>query len=308
MSKIGVEIARPVQDANAFKQSERGTSARRDFNGGDASVRAEDTGISGKQPKVEEAEDPKLKEFMEAMKPKSKRKAWEMEEQPAETTKLDTDAGKMQLEAGQSDEEYEEVPKKAKKLRRTSDTKNDGLEQAQEPSKPPPTIEPEQDDIGETDEPNTVQSAVTDSDWARSRTSRLLGLLDDEEEEAAAQQQNPAVSDDSDDQMEPVKGVKAMQGPDEPQSSMPTPPSDELEDGPALLADPANDLVRSSMRLFVRNLPYDVKEEDLEAEFASYGNLEEVRCITFQQNLLRDEHLIGTADASAFDATSGRVF
>jgi multiple RNA-binding domain-containing protein 1 len=34
------------------------------------------------------------------------------------------------------------------------------------------------------------------------------------------------------------------------------------------------------MRLFVRNLPYDVKQEDLESEFASYGNVEEVSFIT----------------------------
>jgi RNA recognition motif-containing protein len=34
--------------------------------------------------------------------------------------------------------------------------------------------------------------------------------------------------------------------------------------------------VRASMRLFVRNLPYDVQQEDLQSEFASYGNVEEV--------------------------------
>ena len=34
--------------------------------------------------------------------------------------------------------------------------------------------------------------------------------------------------------------------------------------------------VRSSMRLFVRNLPYGVNAEDLEPEFEPYGNLEMV--------------------------------
>ena len=52
------------------------------------------------------------------------------------------------------------------------------------------------------------------------------------------------------------------------------------QDG-AVISDADIEAVRSSMRLFVRNLPYDVRREDLEAEFAPFENLEEVRFSQF---------------------------
>jgi multiple RNA-binding domain-containing protein 1 len=49
---------------------------------------------------------------------------------------------------------------------------------------------------------------------------------------------------------------------------------DEAESKPPV--DTEIETARTTMRLFVRNLPYDVTSGALEAEFAPYGNLEEV--------------------------------
>ena len=63
------------------------------------------------------------------------------------------------------------------------------------------------------------------------------------------------------------------------------------------------------MRLFVRNLPYDVQQEALQSEFASYGNVEEVSMtILLPPPTFQDEHLIGTTDAIAIEVNPGRVF
>ena len=82
---------------------------------------------------------------------------------------------------------------------------------------------------------------------------------------------------------------------------MPTPPTDDGNEG-ALESNYTVDVevVRSSMRLFVRNLPYDVKEEHLETEFAPFGNLEEVSySFPIFSRFLVMNVLIGTADAIA---------
>ena len=276
MSKIGVEIARPIQDEKTYRESKFAPTMRRGSNE-HAEVQDRNTLKRKRVDELKQADDPKLKEFLDAMKPKSKRKAWESEEQAAELQTLEIGDSKTQAETNQSDEEYEEVPKNTKRRKPASDAPNASLEEVVEA--PITSLE------NDTNEPTSEagmestsgdQPAVSDSDWARSRTSRLLGLLDDEEEEAADSNRK-AVSDFSDDDEEPEKGLSKVQQVNEPESSIPTPPSDPMDEDTATPTDPHVEAVRSSMRLFVRNLPYDVKESDLETEFESFGNLEEVR-------------------------------
>ena len=104
--------------------------------------------------------------------------------------------------------------------------------------------------------------------------------MDDEEEEAAARHEEVSDNDPDLD-----KGIAQVHQSKEPESSIPTPPSDVQDD----VHDPENDTeigaVRLSMRLFVRNLPYDVQEKDLEAEFESFGYLEEVCNLSFIPSL-----------------------
>jgi multiple RNA-binding domain-containing protein 1 len=280
MSKIGVEIARPVQDEKSFRQGRSVPTARRGSSDHDETQDGNE--LKRKRDDNQKKEDdPKLKEFLDAMKPKSKKNAWESEEQPAELQSLAMESGdlKVQVEANQSDDEYEQVPKKVKRRKSASEASNARVEGAEEA--PNKLLENETDEPkpeAGTEGPSGDQPAVSDSDWARSRTSRLLGLLDDEEEDQATADRNQReVADDSEDDKEPEKGISKVQEIKEPESSMPTPPSDPQDDSTLALADSKVDAVRSSMRLFVRNLPYDVKDSDLEAEFEPFRNLEEVR-------------------------------
>ena len=130
----------------------------------------------------------------------------------------------------------------------------------------------------------------------------------DDEEEEENNRPKPRTASVSSDEMEDVEPIKS--GPSKattkPETSAPAAAVDESAQ-PEADAEPTG--VRASMRLFVRNLPYDVKQEDLESEFASYGNVEEVSTtIPSHPPPFQDEHLIGTTDAIAFEVNPGRVF
>lgn len=278
MSRIGVELARPIEDSKSARGNGSAPTARRDTGGDDAATGANLLKRKRDVPVVEE-QDPKLKEFLDVYKPKSKKAAWEPEELPA-------DAGAVAVQDvvdhvvtadAQSDDEYEQVPKKTKRSKR-----DDEPSAVEEQAAASHSVLEEQPASEQVTDPSTQQDPnmpVSDADWARSRTSRLLGLLDDDEDEdTAAGAQKPASDVSSDDEMEverPTRPVQVIEKAPEAAASIPTPPADEgsHSDQPA---DPEIDAVRTSMRLFVRNLPYNVQKEDLQAEFASFGSLEDV--------------------------------
>ena len=134
----------------------------------------------------------------------------------------------------------------------------------------------------------------------------LLGLLDDEEEEAAnaSARNHIDVSSDGDDTPENGRTNKVEET--NSYDNMPTPPVDLVDDAISQ-AFSEQQAAGASMRLFVRNLPYDVKEEGLEAEFAPFGNLDEVGSLSLLFSQMMNI-LIGTADALAFDVISGEYF
>jgi multiple RNA-binding domain-containing protein 1 len=275
MSKIGVEIARPIQDAQSFKQSGSAPTAKRESLG-DRKLGQEHE-LKPRKGESEEKEDHKLKEFLDAMKPKNKRKAWEVDEQPV---KAQSDDDAVRIEAGRSDEEYEAVPKKAKLLKHAHEVPQKTVEEAKEAPESPMEHNVEDQFAEDSAVLQEAQPAVSDSDWARSRTSRLLGLLDDEEEDAAARDE---VISDGEPDLE--RGNAQVHQSKEPESSIPAPPSDIQGE----ILEPENDTgigaVRSNMRLFIRNLPYDIQEKDLETEFESFGHLEEVCNLSFVLSL-----------------------
>lgn len=119
----------------------------------------------------------------------------------------------------------------------------------------------------------TQAEPVSDSDWLRSKTSRLLGLLD-EEEQAEFDSRPPE---------RPTSPIKAPTAP-KPEPTMNDAPQNkgEAEEPDQAPEQDANvDLIRSSARLFVRNLPYDTTEADLEPTFVSFGRIEEVSILCF---------------------------
>lgn len=270
MSRINVEIARPPPTQHAQEAAVPKPTA--------AEISSERGALKRKRDSEgEDPQDPKLKEFMEVMKPKSKKKAWENEVAVVEDGQLAAEDEWQGIEEGQSDQEYEAVPKKVKGMMDASTVTH--LQPQPKSLAAQPTHEteaaPDPDvdlvDAEAVDKPN---AAISDSDWARSRTSRLLGLLDDEEEqvETSRRKESPESDEDTTNTPEaklspnPVTTGGAA-------SSLPSPPDDSIEGKPR---DEQEAGMERNGRLFVRNLPYDVKQEDLEAEFATFGSIDEV--------------------------------
>lgn len=257
MSKIGVELARPISDSSlpisrkAQREQERENAATRKKERVNAeAASALNSGTKRKRADVDES-DPKLKEFLDIMQPASKPKTWKAQTEDEEPpTKMQA----IEVPEGESDGEYEVVPKKSRKK-----------------SPPPPVIpieipapvvEAEPDRMVE-DHPERIAPNTTDEDWLRSRTNRLLDLMDPDEIGAAATGAVPA---------EPAVVAEAQ--PDE------TPdheePAEEVIEEDSDKPDPTIEAIKATGRLFVRNLPYTATEDDLREHFAPFGSLEEV--------------------------------
>ncbi|KAF2719634.1 RNA-binding domain-containing protein [Polychaeton citri CBS 116435] len=282
MSKISVELARPIQQSAQDDPVSKGSRAPT----ATLSFRKEEQGNEPKRKRDDEAEaeqDPKLKEFLEAMKPASKRRVLELGAEPQGTLAEASTKEQVAIDEVESDDEYEEVPRKSAAKNEPTDPQEEPTVQVSTAAEAPKgaQAEGERDDEGGEQR----QKSSSDIDWMRNRTSRLLGLLDDDEEQNLATPRKaqdtitPTVAEGSTD---PDIGAASKA---EPLSSIPTPPSDNTPELEEVNADV--ETVRSTMRLFLRNLSYQISKDDIEAEFASFGNLEE-----------RDEHLIGTAYAT----------
>lgn len=115
---------------------------------------------------------------------------------------------------------------------------------------------------------------VSDADWLRSKTSRLLGLLDEDEqadfEQHKAEEPAESPTRDNDESRNTVIeniGTNDVTNDDDDDDHMAqkTPEHDQNVD-----------LIRISARLFLRNLAYDIREDDLQPLFAPFGKIEEV--------------------------------
>ncbi|KAH7319214.1 hypothetical protein BKA65DRAFT_96890 [Rhexocercosporidium sp. MPI-PUGE-AT-0058] len=260
MSKIGVEIARPISDASlpvsrkAQREQERENVAARKKERTDAAAAASALNAGTKRKReVPDESDPKLKEFLDIMQPASKPKTWKAQ------TEDDEPPMKMQaieVPEGESDGEYEAVPKKAHKKGPPLPVKP--LEM------PTPVAEAEPDRMDE-DAPESTAPAATDEDWLRSRTNRLLDLMDPDEigiaGTGAVPTEPPAVAE-----------IKTDETPEHGEPAAEPEHEEEVDDQ----SDPTIEAIKATGRLFVRNLPYSATEDDLREHFSPFGSLEEV--------------------------------
>ncbi|KAF2661887.1 multiple RNA-binding domain-containing protein 1 [Lophiostoma macrostomum CBS 122681] len=268
MSKIFVEIARPVADHNV--PTSRTQRPEHEGTAHDAARKTtvpSDSALKRKRPDDEAAQDPKLKEFLEVMQPPSKTKRWANDEgHPANEILPASEMGdKVPAPGDASDEEYQAINKKPKKPR---PTKEPSVEAQPVPAKeraPTPRLE---DGQGDSRVATGESGPVSDADWLRSRTSRVLDLVEDDEipdrragepltmqndtEEAQETQTRP-------DDESPQQDYPETVGPDAADSE----PSEE-------------DKIRETGRLYLRNLHFDVSSDDLQGHFSKYGQLEEV--------------------------------
>jgi len=238
-------------------------------------------GQKRKRSEVDES-DAKLKEFLEVMQPAAKSKAWAAQ---AEDSEPPTKIQAIEIPDGESDGEYEAIPKKLRAK-----------------SPPKPTLLPEPSPVvvladkpAENEELITDASrpGLTDDEWLRSRTDRLLDLVDPDDI-APAQEVLP----------KPIANVVEQQLIKETKESnkdeLPVAEEVGIEEFEEEQPDPTIEAIKSSGRLFVRNLAYTATEQELRERFELYGSLEEVRmhfiCISFVSAFMMNIQ-IGTAYA-----------
>ena len=211
------------------------------------------------------------------MAPPSKTKVWSNEDYiPARNVVGAERASHIPEEDGQSDAEYEPVPKKRKK----SSSSTEESKQISLPTERPKQQVMESDGLEVernhkiANENGLVQNSAptSDTDWLRSRTSRLLGLVDDDELDLvqdfqrAPQESKTPTTIREDEEAVTRRSDAGSQTDQESQEA------DKQSD----------DTYRKSQdnletgRLFLRNLSYETNTDDLRSLFETYGILEEV--------------------------------
>lgn len=127
---------------------------------------------------------------------------------------------------------------------------------------------------------------TSDSDWMRSRTSRLLGLLDDDEEQGLQEStKNETLNDDID--VPPSESVMQEHSTATVNDISAASENDAADDN----GDNTIQAIKESQRLFIRNLSYKVTEEQLYELFKQFGRVEEVSEPSFflREDPARDE-------------------
>lgn len=201
---------------------------------------------------------------------------------------LDEDMPQVPIPEVESDGEYETIPSRKEKHSKDSheESKNqltthavpvtngvtasqgrEAVEESKELGHEPIGDESE----GTVDGAVEPSTAVNDDDWLRSRTNRLLDLMDPADvpppKRSDSTNKVSKVPDIADDVLKGAKSSDDVVGavtPDEPAAETSTTPD-------------TRDLIRRTSRLFLRNLPYGATEDEIREEFGKFGAIQEVR-------------------------------
>lgn len=250
--------------------------------------------------------DVKLQEYLEVMQPPSKSKTWANEDiSGSKTPTVAHLGGPPKEQDGESDEEYQKVSKQY----RHGKTNPEPRENSKNPKLPIPNTPDEfhseapapshieslpANPTVPAEFPQEVEEGIvsTDTDWLRTRTSRLLGLTDNEEDLNRGARERSAPPN-------PEAQVMTVQSETSPVPEVETTRDQEPRPGVSPIADGNLAAIELSGRLFIRNLPYSTLEDDLREFFSAVGGLDEVRQFlhsTFHLPSMMN-NLIGTAYA-----------
>lgn len=244
----------PSRKAQRETERENAATARKE-RAAAAAAASLNAGTKRKRSDLDES-DPKLKEFLDIMQRPSKMKTLKTQDDDEEPpTKMQA----IEVPEGESDGEYEAVPKKSKK-------KNPPP--AAVPQTIPTPVVPAIPELADETGVESILPSATDDDWLRSRTNRLLDLVDPDEIGVAG---TGAVSYDA---AQPVVADSMDTGEQDPDHGEGPTVEDQVEEGEK--PDPTIEAIKATGRLFVRNLPYSATEDDLREHFVPFGSLEEV--------------------------------
>jgi multiple RNA-binding domain-containing protein 1 len=193
------------------------------------------------------------------MQPASKVKTWDPHSLDDASNEPPTKIQAIEIPEGESDEEYEAVPRRPEKKKPESQVPTEPIPAASEPVA---RVE------GNNPVPESTAPDATDDDWLRGRTNRLLDLMDPED---IAVTQEPSIPKNAEPVAESNEEVTSAERIEEP-----TEAEEEWEGIEDDKPDPVIEAIKTNGRLFVRNLPYSATEDDLREHFAPYGALEEV--------------------------------
>ncbi|RFU34326.1 hypothetical protein B7463_g2026, partial [Scytalidium lignicola] len=275
MSKIGVEIAKPISDA-ALPVSRKAQREQEWENKRQAKLKEQSPppvadSLNGstkrKRDEVEDA-DFKLKEFLKVMQPASKQNNWTAADATDSIEEPPSKIQAMEMPEGLSDDEYEVVPKKS---RNKSPPRTTISEPVPVPLAVSQAIEETPGSEAAVPELPRVLVDASDDDWLRSRTNRLLDLVDPEDIPAANTATLPVnvVVEDTPKDDEPPAAQEDVKGSNDEGDRVSQP---ETKDDTDVIIEK----IRGNGRLFVRNLPYSATEDDLREHFSPFGSLEEV--------------------------------
>ncbi|KAJ8106774.1 hypothetical protein OPT61_g9319 [Boeremia exigua] len=268
MTKIFVEVARPISD-ELLPKSRRQIKVEKSAPQSDDYFPPpkEENALKRKREKAEQ--DPKLKEFLEIYQPPSKMNIWtEGDAQIAagNATAVEEPVQDVVVPADESDDEYQVIAKKPK----VAETSQAAPVETAPVAAPEPAVHTEVAPVEDTDAamPDVPESTApaqptTDDDWLRSRTNRLLDLVEDDDVPVA-----PASAP-----TKPAAEKRDSPVATEQQHDEPAQPAD-LPVGDSTPSE--EDKIRETGRLYLRNLHFEVSEEDIRGQFSKYGSLDEV--------------------------------
>lgn len=288
----------------------------------------------GASKNAEKPSNAKLDEFLKVMAPTSKSKTWANEDTVAVAAPAPMTTEIVDTTEGGSEDEYQTVSRKRKRSMEKEDeslasriksSRYPSPEQAR-PAEAAKTghhaVEEKKDfqdmnmisrkkdaNVNEISEGSAIQTSahqpedmaieaqapVSDSDWLRSKTSRVLGLVDDDEFDAEGKA-HPAnkepsrveqseVAEQADPLAEPSGSDAMSQTVEEIRTDNNQAVEHDLSKVNAVLTKAQPIAKESTGRLFVRNLTYNATEPELQSHFSSYGTIEEVRKFLFLATL-----------------------
>lgn len=291
MARLKVELAHSVEDLEK-RQTKRerryGSEGRvgMDPTFSSNGQRSGSDTLSHPDPSLGMNKESKLDDFLQVMQAPSQSKVWENQDGRNESKKAPADSvqRKMPEPEADSDTDCQHVSKKARKAKpQILETESKLLSPPKTPVETPDseTETPYADNKSSTQGLGQEPTATSDTEWRRSRTSRLLGLLDDEEmlegEASDTEKRNSISGDNNATDLEPL--VRKYE------SSPVARASSALNEKPSSAGvehDVEPDVAIENGRLFIRNLTYTGTSEDLRHHFAAYGYQDLVEVSSFQ--------------------------